>query len=162
LPAGVRAATSAARLKATLPHAGYGQGEALASPLRMARIAAAIATDGVIRETTLVQDGENGGTRAVRWIRPPDAAFLRSAMREVVTAGSGRSLAGHAVPIAGKTGTAEVAGKPSHAWFVGFAPYGAPRIAFAVLVENAGYGGRVAAPLAGDVVTAAASVGLLQ
>jgi peptidoglycan glycosyltransferase len=66
------------------------------------------------------------------------------------------------VPIAGKTGTAEVDDARAHAWFVGFAPYGpAPRIAFAVIVENGGYGGRVAAPLAGDVVSAARARGLL-
>ena len=83
-------------------------------------------------------------------------------MREVVTAGTGRSLAGHRVPIAGKTGTAEVNHAASHSWFVGFAPYGSPRIAFAVILENAGYGGRVAAPLAGDIVAAAEAAGLLK
>jgi peptidoglycan glycosyltransferase len=50
----------------------------------------------------------------------------------------------------------------SHSWFVGFAPYGSPRIAFAVILENAGYGGRVAAPLAGDIVEAAAAAGLFK
>lgn len=89
-------------------------------------------------------------------------------MREVVTAGTGRSLASHPVPIAGKTGTAEVDEKKSHSWFVGFAPYGnvagsqPPRIAFAVIVENAGYGGRIAAPLAGEIVSAAEARGLLK
>ena len=83
-------------------------------------------------------------------------------MREVVTVGTGRSLAGHRVPIAGKTGTAEVNHAASHSWFVGFAPYGSARIAFAVILENAGYGGRVAAPLAGDIVAAAEAAGLLK
>lgn len=161
-PTGIQAARSPARLNATLPHAGYGQGEVLASPLRMARLVAAIATDGVIRESPLVHDGENGSTNSARWIRPADAATLRAAMREVVTSGSGRTLAGHTVPIAGKTGTAEVSGASSHSWFVGFAPYEAPRIAFAIIVENAGYGGRVAAPLAGDIVSAAAAAGLFK
>jgi peptidoglycan glycosyltransferase len=161
-PTGIRLASSPGRLDATLPHAGYGQGDVLASPLRMARLAGAIASDGIIRETPLVVSGEDAGDRGTRWLRPGDAAFLRAAMREVVTAGSGRSLAGHAVPIAGKTGTAELGSAPSHSWFVGFAPYGAPRIAFAVIVENAGYGGRVAAPLAGDIVSAAASLGLFK
>jgi peptidoglycan glycosyltransferase len=78
-------------------------------------------------------------------------------MREVVTRGTGRALADHQVPIAGKTGTAEVDGAPSHSWFVGFAPYlGEGRtIAFAVILENAGYGGRAAASLAGEIVQAA-------
>jgi cell division protein FtsI/penicillin-binding protein 2 len=59
--------------------------------------------------------------------------------------------------IAGKTGTAEVAGARSHAWFMGFAPYQGPgrRLAFVVLVEGGGYGGRAAAPIAGQMVQAA-------
>ena len=70
--------------------------------------------------------------------------------------------AGHEVEIAGKTGTAEVTGAPSHSWFVGFAPATGPkRIAIAVIVENGGYGARAAVPLAGDVVTAARSLGII-
>ena len=92
-------------------------------------------------------------------------------MREVVTDGTGRSLRSHPWPIAGKTGTAEVSGGASHGWFVGFAPYGsaqkgAPggskkRIAFAIVIEHAGYGGLTAAPAAGDIVSAAAAAGLI-
>ena len=64
----------------------------------------------------------------------------------------------------GKTGTAEVHGAQSHAWFVGYAPYGPAekRVAFAVLIENAGYGGAAAAPAAGEIVTAAAVSGLIR
>ena len=82
-------------------------------------------------------------------------------MRDVVLDGTGRSLRGSATPIAGKTGTAEVAGAPSHSWFVGFAPYGpaSRRIAVAVVLENAGYGGSGAAPAAGEIVAAAAAMG---
>jgi cell division protein FtsI/penicillin-binding protein 2 len=55
-------------------------------------------------------------------------------------------------------------GRPSHGWFVGFAPFGpaVKRIAFAVLIENAGYGGRSAAPAAGEIVDAASRAGLLK
>jgi penicillin-binding protein A len=72
-------------------------------------------------------------------------------------------LAGHAVRIAGKTGTAEVDDAPAHSWFVGYAPYGGKRqIAFATLVEHAGYGARSAAPLAGDIVERARQLGLVD
>ena len=67
-------------------------------------------------------------------------------------------------PIAGKTGTAELANAPSHAWFIGFAPYGAKggkKIAFAVLVENGQYGGTAAAPIAGEIVAAAHQLGII-
>ena len=87
--------------------------------------------------------------------------LLAGYMRDVVLTGTGRSLKGHPWRIAGKTGTAELTGRASHAWFVGFAPYGTAtrRIAFAVIIENAGYGGASAAPVAGEIVTAAAQSG---
>ena len=128
----------------------------------MARIAAAIASDGNIRETRIEAGTASGAPH--RFISPHIAQLLARDMRGVVLEGTGRSLRGHAVPIAGKTGTAEVAGKPSHSWFVGFAPYGSAtsRIAVAVLLENAGYGGSGAAPAAGEIVAAAASLGLVR
>ena len=78
--------------------------------------------------------------------------------------GTGRLLKDHPARIAGKTGTAEVDEAASHAWFVGFAPHGPAtrRIAFAVILENAGYGGVAAANVAGQVATAAASMGLVK
>jgi peptidoglycan glycosyltransferase len=84
-------------------------------------------------------------------------------MRTAVTSGTGRSANLPDIPIAGKTGTAELAGAPSHAWFIGFAPYGGPhKLAFSVLIENGQYGGTAAAPLAADVMKAAKALGYLQ
>jgi len=85
-------------------------------------------------------------------------------MRDVVLTGTGRSLRGHQSPIAGKTGTAEVSGRESHSWFVGYAPYGSTqkRIAFAIVIEQAGYGGITAAPAAGEIVSAAVAAGLIN
>ena len=73
-------------------------------------------------------------------------------------------LKDHPARIAGKTGTAEVDEANPHAWFAGFAPYGPAthRIAFAVVLENAGYGGVAAARVAGEVATAAISLGLIK
>ena len=59
------------------------------------------------------------------------------------------------VMVAGKTGTAQVEQGAPHSWFAGFAPYGEPRIAFAVVVEHGGYGAQFAAPLARGVMEAA-------
>jgi penicillin-binding protein 2 len=53
---------------------------------------------------------------------------------------------------AGKTGTAENPHGKDHAWYIGFAPFDNPRIAVAVMLENSGFGGAKAAPLAGLVV----------
>jgi peptidoglycan glycosyltransferase len=85
-------------------------------------------------------------------------------MRDVVLEGTGRSVRSSPVAIAGKTGTAELNGAPSHSWFIGFAPYGpaSRRVAVAVILENAGYGGTAAAPAAGEIVEAAAALGLAR
>jgi len=150
-------------LERTLAFAAYGQGEVLVSPLRMARAMGAIATDGVIHDAPIVSGGSASSSQQV-WIRPEHAAILRKPLREVVTSGTGRVLAKHTPAIAGKTGTAEVKGARSHAWFVGYAPYeeDGPRIAFAVVIENGGYGGNAAARLAGDLVEAARKVGVIR
>jgi hypothetical protein len=152
---------SAVRLRDTLPQAGYGQGDVVATPLRMARVVAAIADKGVLREPAV----EARATAASRTLLTPDASTLLSRyLRDAVLNGTGRALRSHPARIAGKTGTAEVSGARSHAWFAGFAPYGPAesRIAFAVIVENAGYGGSAAAPAAGEIVTAAAASGLVR
>jgi cell division protein FtsW (lipid II flippase) len=161
---------SIARLRATLPHAGYGQGDVVTSPLRMARVAAAIASKGILRDNQVERTRDSASESPREPARPrtlltPDAAArLGRYMRDAVLSGTGRALRDHPGRIAGKTGTAEVTGAASHAWFVGYAPYGAAkrRVAFAVIIENAGYGGLAAAPAAGEIVTAAAASGLIE
>ncbi len=158
---GLTRGNSRARLRETLPQAGYGQGEVLTTPLKMARVAAAFAADGVVREAGALPATSR---RAESLLTPRSARLIAKYLRDVVLEGTGRSLREHPWRIAGKTGTAELAGAPSHAWFAGFAPYGPAtrRIAFAVIVENAGYGGLTAAPVAGEIVTAAAAAGLVR
>jgi len=153
---------SVTRVRDTLPQVGYGQGEVVASPLRMARIAGAIASDGNIRETRIVASDQ--ALPAHAFVPAAIASVLARDMRDVVLGGTGHALRGSAVPIAGKTGTAEVTGKPSHSWFIGFAPYGPAtrKVAVAVILENAGYGGAGAAPAAGEIVAAAAALGLAR
>jgi cell division protein FtsW (lipid II flippase) len=155
--------TSAQRVRETLPQIGYGQGDVVATPMRMARVAAAIASDGVLRETHQEQSVPRSAEPDL-FLDRNASRLLAGYMRDVVLTGTGRSLKGHPWRIAGKTGTAELTGRASHAWFVGFAPYGTAtkRIAFAVIIENAGYGGASAAPVAGEIVTAAAQSGLVQ
>ena len=154
---------SVSRLRATLPQAGYGQGDVVATPLRMARVAAAIASSGILRDTRVVA-GTPTSTHTQVLLTPGAATTLGRYLRDSVLSGTGRSLRGHPWRIAGKTGTAEVHDAQSHAWFVGYAPYGPAekRVAFAVLIENAGYGGTAAAPAAGEIVSAAAASGLVK
>ena len=165
----VTPAGSLDRLRSTLPQAGYGQGDVVATPLRMARVAAALANGGVLTDAhveMLDAPASQAPVRRERLLSPASAATLGRFMRDGVLDGTGRLLRNHPLRIAGKTGTAEVVGEASHSWFVGFAPYDAPatarRIAFAVIVENAGYGGLAAASAAGDLVTAAGTSGLIK
>ena len=154
---------TAGALKPLLAQVGYGQGEALVTPLKLARVSASIASGGTIVPVRWEQTKATGTDTPGRFVSPRDAERLARAMRAVVTSGTGRSLRTHPVAIAGKTGTAEIAGAPAHGWFTGFAPYGGQRrIAFAVIVENAGYGGRAAAPIAGAIVSAASELGLIK
>jgi cell division protein FtsW (lipid II flippase) len=152
-----------ARVRQTLPQIGYGQGDIVVTPLKMARVAAAIASNGVLRDARCEQD-EAATAGGDPFVSVGDAHLLASYMRDAVLSGTGRVLRNHPGRIAGKTGTAQLDRQPSHGWFVGFAPFGpaASRIAFAVVVENAGYGGGSAAPAAGEIVTAAMHAGLLK
>jgi cell division protein FtsI/penicillin-binding protein 2/cell division protein FtsW (lipid II flippase) len=155
---------TAAQLKRFLPQSAYGQGQVLASPFQMARVAATVANAGQMPEGRWIADETNTRTNPPQSVLPADQAqTLGKFMREVVTGGTGRRAA-TAVPIAGKTGTAELENADSHAWFIGFAPYGAAphKIAFSVLVENGIYGGTAAAPAAAGIVNAAAKLGLIQ
>ncbi|HTM24612.1 MAG TPA: FtsW/RodA/SpoVE family cell cycle protein [Vicinamibacterales bacterium] len=150
-------------LRPALGQVGYGQGEALVSPLKLARVSGSIASDGSIAPVRW-EPAEASAEGCPRFLSAQDANRVARAMRSVVTSGTGRALRSHSVAIAGKTGTAEVAGAPAHSWFTGFAPYRGTgrRIAFAVIVENAGYGSRAAAPIAGQIVSAAKELGLIK
>jgi cell division protein FtsW (lipid II flippase) len=157
-----QAAGLSRRVYESMPQVGYGQAQVVASPLRMASVAAAIAANGVLREPHIDQRTV-AATKPVQVLNGTAASLLGTYMRDVVVNGTGRSLRNHPWLIAGKTGTAEVAGAPSHSWFVGFAPFGqaSRRIAFAIVIENAGYGGASAAPAGGELVSAAAAAGLI-
>ena len=71
-------------------------------------------------------------------------------MELAVEAGTARSAYIPGIPLCGKTGTAEnnQRNKADHSIFFGFAPKDNPKIAVAVFVENAGFGGTFAAPIA--------------
>jgi cell division protein FtsW (lipid II flippase) len=156
---------TAAGLQRTLAQAGYGQGQVIVSPLKMARITAAIARGGTVPQVSWTHALEPDVTsHEQRFLSAEDAALLSRYMREVVMSGTGRTLLSNPTAIAGKTGTAEVANGRAHSWFAGFAPFGggSRKIAFAVIVENAGYGARAAAPIAGDLVSAAREIGLFR
>ena len=151
-------------LKPQMPQSSYGQGQVVVSPFQMARVAAAVAASGKLPMGRWVTDESNTRTQPPQELMSPNlASMLALDMRGVVTSGTGNRLAKIEPQIAGKTGTAELATAPSHAWFIGFAPYNdaSKRIAFAILAENGHYGGTAAAPIAGDLVVAARQLHLI-
>lgn len=132
--------------------------------LQMALVAAGIANDGVVMRPYLIQrvtDDAGGVISSAsprEWMTATDPATahtVRDMMVDVVSVGSGHRAAISGVKVAGKTGTAE-AGKSvnTHAWFIAFAPADNPTIALAIVLENAGVGGQVAAPRAKGVLQA--------
>lgn len=142
----------------------FGQGELLSTPLEMAFVAAAIANRGEIMEPFLVSEVRDYHQALVEkheprvWLTATTAevaAQVRDMMVQVVERGTGTKAAIPGVQVAGKTGTAELDQGEPHAWFIGFAPADDPQVAVAVIVENAGTGGSVAAPIARDVMAAA-------
>ncbi len=153
-------------IRKMMPFAAYGQGPVLTTPFKMARVAATIADAGKMPEGRWVLDVSNTRAAApVSVLTSDSAAFLERAMRSVVTSGTARTaMNGLPLAVAGKTGTAQLdAGEP-HSWFAGFAPYDAPpakRIAFAVVVEHGGYGAKLAAPIARELIQAAQQLGIL-
>jgi cell division protein FtsI/penicillin-binding protein 2 len=124
----------------------FGQGRVTASPLQMATVAATVA-NGRWRQPRLVAGGSGPApAEAPEPLDPGVAGTLRTLMGQVVTEGTAAS-ANLPAGVGGKTGTAEFGTGnplPTHAWFIGFRG----DLAFSVVVENGGVGGRVAAPIA--------------
>ena len=145
-----------------LAQLGFGQADLLVTPMRMALVGATIANGGTTprpylvrriagRETTLSTRPET----LAQPISSDTAHEVRDMMIAVVKRGTGTAAQLPNVTVAGKTGTATNPHGRSHAWFVAFAPAEAPRVAVAVVVENVGYGGTYAAPIARDVLRVA-------
>ena len=131
-----------------------GQGRILASPLQMASVAAAVAS-GQWHAPVLDDRARGEGRRRSRRSTRACVATLRGFMASVPQPGGTAAGAGLPAGTFGKTGTAEFgsANPPqTHAWFIGYRG----DLAFAVIVEGGGVGGRVAAPLAAKFLNALA------
>jgi penicillin-binding protein 2 len=148
-----------------------GQGYVQVTPLQMVDVVAAVANGGTLYRPTVVDRiGAGGGAPEEPWpaqargelpITPDQIATLQGAMYDVTNSPSGTAtfqFVDLPVPVAGKTGTAEDPPRTSHAWFAGYAPSAPytradgtlieqPEIAIVVMVENAGEGSAVAAPI---------------
>lgn len=140
-----------------------GQGEILTTPIQLAALYAAVGNDGLFFKPHLLLKAETydgklvaGETLESRQlgISPGSIAIIKQALVGVVNqpGGTGGSARIAGVEVAGKTGTSQNPHGDDHSWFVAFAPKDDPVISVAVIVENAGHGSAVAAPLAGKLL----------
>ncbi|HEX9658840.1 MAG TPA: penicillin-binding transpeptidase domain-containing protein, partial [Rhodothermales bacterium] len=137
---------------------GIGQGDMVITPLQLARYAAALANGGTLHSPHVVRSAVDPQTGDVFDlglepshripISPEHFETVREGMRRMVMENNSTVRWGDVV-VAGKTGTAQNPHGEDHSWFMGFAPFDDPKIAVAVLVENAGFGATVSAPIAG-------------
>lgn len=132
-----------------------GQGEILATPLQMANEVAIIANRGYYYEPHLVKaEVKNDTARTTHFekhVIKIDASLFEEVilgMEDVFISGTGRGVFKEGFSQCGKTGTAENPHGKDHSLFVAFAPKDDPKIAIAVIVENAGFGSTYAAPIA--------------
>lgn len=140
---------------------GAGQSELLVSPMHMCMITSAVANDGMMMEPRLLQQvvSSSGKVRISFTSREYGqvmdveiADTLQEYMRAVVTGGTGTRAAVSGYTVCGKTGSAEKDGQEeTDAWFVGYLDEAEAPYAVTVVVENAGGGGSVAAPIAQDI-----------
>jgi penicillin-binding protein 2 len=123
-----------------------GQGEVLATPLQLATAMSAIANEGYYITPHLVR--KDSMLKKVHHCKVDKEYFpvVFEGMWRVFTSGTARSSKIPGIEMCGKTGTVQTTGK-DHAFFVGFAPRENPKIAIAIVVENAGFGSTYAAPL---------------
>lgn len=157
---------------------GIGQGYNLVTPLQLASATAVLASGGRKFRPHLVQHIQNAQTNELETVEPNPIAevqfeprhvdLVRKGMVDVTLPGgtAARAGSGAKYAFAGKTGTAQVIGLRGqkydedsiaekyhdHALFIAFAPAEAPKIALAIIVENGGHGGSVAAPIARKMI----------
>lgn len=146
---------------AAIMQTSIGQGETLVSPMHMALITCAIANDGILMDTYMVDHIKNSNGDMVSTTRPKtykslmteeEADVLKEMMQQTAVSGTASSLSGNGYSVAGKTGSAEYYKENgemgTHSWFVGFSNVEDPDVVVCVIAEGAGTGSSVAVPIA--------------
>jgi penicillin-binding protein 2 len=145
-----------------------GQGYTMVTPLQVAKVMSAIVNGGKVYTPKILTEGEPVLERDIA-IPPPQLALIKAGLKGAVenVHGTGHSIYDPEFSIGGKTGTAQVARgytskRPDeadipykfrdHAWFFGISPVETPEIVVVVLLEHAGHGGSVCAPIVKDVI----------
>ncbi len=142
-----------------------GQGEFLATPLQVTCFYSALGNGGTIHRPHLLKKVISKSGRV--WEYKASAAghlpfdrktldILKEGCLAAVNDenGTGKLSRVPGIAVAGKTGSAENPHGNTHAWFVGYAPAQAPKIVVTALIENAGHGGDIAAPMVREIIKA--------
>ncbi len=132
-----------------------GQGEILTTPLQLGVFFSMIANGGHFVRPRVVRGADNSAGEQRHGLSPDVIEPLRKALEGVVAdeKGTGR-YAGRitGMEMAGKTGTAQNPHGADHSVFVGYAPVATPELLIVAIVEGAGHGSSVAAPLVGELL----------
>lgn len=144
-----------------------GQGYVLVTPLQVVRMMAAIGNGGNLVQPYIVKKIEGVEVAAAKsrniGISKKTLDIVKVGLTKVIedASGTGRRAKVEGLRIAGKTGTAQNPSGTSHAWFSGFSPIQAPKIAIVVFVEQGGKGGMEAAEFAGKIFVESKKLGIL-
>lgn len=146
--------------------AAVGQDKDAVTPLLMCMLVGGIANGGMVKEPRLVKSqvmeiaSWSNPLQDMRIMSAETAAEMEEYMQAVVEDGTGTRAAIKGLTVCGKTGTAEVGGsKDPNAWFIGYVAEDQHPLAVAVVVEDGGTGGKVAAPIAKKLLQAAIDKG---
>ena len=145
--------------------ASIGQGKTLMTPLHLAMVCSTIANGGYMQKPYIVSKVSKGTHTTSKTVQSTLsqpitrdlAKSIKDMMLKTVESGTGVYAQIPGIKVCGKTGTAENEKtiedeSKTHATFIGFAPYDNPQIAVSVVLEYAGYGGSLAAPIAREVM----------
>lgn len=138
-----------------------GQGDVLTTPLQMATVYAAVANGGKVLEPHVGLKIVSPDGKTARRIEPVirrrvkagDSVFryVQNALEAVAERGTGqfpfRGWPLDRIPMAAKTGSAEIGGKQPFSWFASYGPANDPKYVAVAVVEEAGFGSQVAGPV---------------
>ena len=154
-----------------LAWSGVGQYKDIMTPMQMCMLTAAVANDGVMMQPRLLYKvvtrndyvRSTPGTKVYKTIlSEAEAEIVQQAMLGTVEYGTGTQADVDGCTVGGKTGSAEISSDKSvktHAWFTGFIQDEDHPLAVCVILEQAGGGGSMAAPLAGKLLAKAVELG---
>ncbi|MBU1153321.1 penicillin-binding protein 2 [bacterium] len=141
-----------------------GQGYTLVTPIQLACLISGVSNQKVIYQPLIIEKVESLDRSKLISYQEPVAncqlnfkektlQILDEGLKKVVKAGTGWNSNVEGLEIGGKTGTSQNPHGEDHAWFVCYTHINGVNLAMGILVEHGGMGGKVAAPIAGEILS---------